>query len=113
MDLLKGLFGGSTVPQIPPHDVKQRMAEGAVLIDVREPDEWRGGHAPGARHVPLGQLARHLPTLPREKDILFICRSGNRSGRATEMARAAGLSATNVSGGMLAWAYAGLPVQQG
>ena len=113
MDWLKNLLGGPTVPEIPARDAQQRQKDGALLVDVREPHEWRSGHAPNAKHIPLGQLSQHLPTLPREREILFICRSGNRSGQATALARNAGLSATNVSGGMIAWTAAGLPVQSG
>lgn len=113
MRWLSNLLGGPAVPQISPRDVPQRQQEGVLLVDVREPHEWQSGHAPNAKHIPLGQLSQHLPTLPRERELLFICRSGNRSGQATALARSAGLPATNVSGGMIAWTSAGLPVQRG
>lgn len=113
MSWLKNLLGGPAAPQISAHEVPQRQKEGALLVDVRELHEWRSGHAPNAKHIPLGQLSQHLSALPREREILFICRSGNRSGQATALARSAGLPATNVSGGMIAWSAAGLPVQRG
>lgn len=94
------------------HEAQRRQATGALLVDVREPNEWTAGHAPGARHLPLGQVMLHLGRLPRDCDVLFICRSGNRSAVATELARRAGLTrAFNVRGGMIAWTRAGLPVE--
>ncbi len=100
------------VPSLTPAEAHRLQRAGALLIDVREPDEWRGGHAPGAKLIPLGQLAAKFPALPRDREILFICRSGNRSARATDAAREAGLRASNVSGGMIAWAQAKLPIER-
>ena len=82
--------------------------EGAVLLDVREDDEWRAGHAPGAVHIPMQQVA--ADTVPPGRPIYCICRSGNRSGRVAEMLVAARIDAYNVAGGMVAWQGAGLPV---
>jgi rhodanese-related sulfurtransferase len=81
-------------------------------VDVREVEEWDAGHVVGARHIPLSQLAHRLHELPWDRDLLFICRSGNRSGMAATVARCAGFDRVgNVSGGMLAWVEAGLPVE--
>ncbi len=113
---LHGLFGGRGAAgaargEVDPAEARQRQAAGGILIDVREPEEWRAGHAPGARHIPLGQLSEHLARLPKDRELLFICRSGNRSGVAASLARRAGLEQVlNVRGGLLAWARAGLPV---
>ena len=95
---------------VDPTEVQAHLDAGALLIDVREPNEWRAGHAKGARHIPLGQLSAHLARLPKDKELLFICASGSRSGVATSLARGAGLDkALNVRGGMQAWLWAGLP----
>jgi rhodanese-related sulfurtransferase len=95
-------------------EARRRQEAGALLIDVREPDEWTSGHASGAQHIPLGQLGRHLGKIPRDREVLFICRSGRRSATATAEARRVGLSnALNVRGGTLAWVQAGLPVERG
>lgn len=100
---------GTPLPTIDVASAHERPT-GVLLVDVREPSEWSAGHAPGALHRPLGELdARKLPNADR---YFVICRSGNRSGRATEALVAAGLDAYNVEGGMTAWAKAGLPIVQ-
>ena len=83
---------------------------GAILLDVREPHEWQTGHAPRARHIPLGQLARRAAELPERRAIVTVCRSGARSARAAAMLAQNGREVSNLAGGMRAWAQAGLPV---
>ncbi len=85
-------------------------ADGAVLLDVREPHEWQAGHAPRARHIPLGQVPRRAAELPRGRAVVTVCRSGSRSARAAAMLARDGREVSNLSGGMHAWARAGLPV---
>jgi len=87
------------------HDLHETGS--VVLLDVREPEEWAAGHAPGALHVPLGDLD---PTRIAGDEVLVLCRSGNRSGRATATLTEAGVRARNVEGGMQAWLEADLPV---
>jgi rhodanese-related sulfurtransferase len=87
------------------------LEAGAVLLDVREPEEWEAGHAPGATHVPLGQLPDRMGELERSQRIVVICRSGGRSALATEWLAAAGFDAANLVGGMQQWAQAGLAVE--
>ncbi|WP_377273685.1 rhodanese-like domain-containing protein [Peterkaempfera sp. SMS 1(5)a] len=99
--------------EISPADAQQRAATGeAVLLDVREADEYRAGHAPGALWHTLGEVASGagLPAEAGGHPLLVICRSGNRSGKAAEILARRGLGAWNVTGGMRAWADAGLPV---
>ena len=83
---------------------------GAVLLDVREPHEWQAGHAPRARHIPLGQLARRAAELPERRAVVTVCRSGARSVRAAVLLARQGREVSNLAGGMRAWARAGLPV---
>ena len=92
---------------------KELADSGALLLDVREPAEWRAGHAPGARHLPLGDLAANLGSLPRDRRVVVVCRSGNRSLRATALLAQAGLDAVNLAGGMQAWTASGLPIESG
>lgn len=89
---------------------ERAVAGGAVLLDVRERDEWRAGHAPEARHLVLGQLQEHLAELPNDTQIVTVCRSGRRSALAATLLTRHGYTASNLTGGMNAWAAAGLPV---
>jgi rhodanese-related sulfurtransferase len=97
---------GEILPEVPAAGVP----DGAWLLDVREPDEWAAGHAPGARHIPLGQLVARSGEVPQDQDIYVICRSGGRSARATQALAGAGWTAINVAGGMNDWAAAGRPM---
>ncbi len=101
------MFGRTTHPETSPVDAHARV-DGVALLDVREIDEWAAGHAPGATHVPLSRLTPD--TVPAGTTVLCLCRSGGRSGKATEALRKVGIDAVNVAGGMNAWAAAGLPV---
>jgi rhodanese-related sulfurtransferase len=117
MSLLSRLLGASK-PTSTPHvvDVQEagrRQTDGALLIDVRQPEEWKAGHAPEARLIPLGSLDSRLAEVPRDREVLLICRSGNRSGTAQRQLLQLGYERVfNVSGGMHAWAGAGLPVER-
>ncbi|TLQ43206.1 rhodanese-like domain-containing protein [Streptomyces marianii] len=84
----------------------------AVLLDVREKPEWQAGHAPGAVHAPLTRLAAGaaLPTSAQSRPLVVICRSGHRSQQAAKLLTERGADATDVEGGMDAWAAAGFPV---
>lgn len=86
----------------------QMTKSGALLLDVREDYEWQSGHAPGAIHIPLGQL--DPASFPTDATIIAVCRSGNRSSKAAEVLAVAGRDVVNLEGGMKAWARAGLPV---
>jgi rhodanese-related sulfurtransferase len=96
-----------TIPTVSVHDAA-RSNDDVALVDVRELHEWRAGHAPHTKHLPLSGLdANRLPTA---RVLHIVCRSGNRSARAVETLRAAGYDAHNVEGGMLAWARHGFPI---
>ncbi|MFJ9867738.1 rhodanese-like domain-containing protein [Streptomyces sp. NPDC101165] len=84
----------------------------AVLLDVREPNEWQAGHAPRAVHLPLSALAAGagLPAGAQAGPFVVICRSGNRSRQAADLLAARGAEAVDVIGGMRDWAAVGLPV---
>lgn len=97
------------VPTVLVADVPER----AVLLDVRENDEWAAGHAPGAVHVPMGQVVQRLDeliTMLPDRPVHVVCRSGGRSARVTAYLKQAGWDAVNVDGGMRAWAAAGRPM---
>lgn len=78
--------------------------ESINLIDVREPDEWEDGHIAQARSIPLSEFnARADEVHAVEGDVIFICRSGARSGRVCEFLQLQGFDVTNVSDGNLGW----------
>ncbi len=88
------------------------LVEGeAVLLDVRQPDEFDEGHAPMATLIPLAELPDHLEEHPHETLIVCVCRSGGRSRRAATYLAERGFDVLNVEGGMLAWVAADLPFE--
>lgn len=95
-------------------EAAQRINEGAFLLDVRTAEEWNQAHVAGAVLIPLDELKSRLAEVPVDQDVLIICRSGNRSGQARDLLRAAGLKrTTSISGGINAWMAKGLPVVSG
>lgn len=115
--IFKKLFApaGQESAAISVDEAKRRLDAGtALLVDVREPDEWRAGHVAGATHIPLGNIASRAATLPADREILLICRTGNRSAMAQDrLAQAGFTNLTNVAGGMTAWAEHGFPIAVG
>lgn len=89
-----------------------RGRDDVILLDVREDFEFNNGHIPGARWIRLDDLPNRLNELPKDKTIIAVCRSGNRSGLATELLRKQGFDAHNMQGGILAWQTAGLEVER-
>ena len=106
MGLFSKLRGGDAT-KVTADEARERQRRGSLLIDVRGRDEWQAGHAPKARHHPLPELAGVVANLPHDRELLVICRSGNRSARAAKLLRRAGLDALDVAGGMRAWQQAG------
>jgi rhodanese-related sulfurtransferase len=113
--LLNGQGKPTTLPAaISVSEAAERFAAGAFLLDVREQSEWNEAQINGAVLVPLGQLSTRLSEIPADRDVLIICRSGNRSAQARDVLRAAGYpNTTSINGGMNAWITAGLPVVTG
>ncbi|NNN09891.1 MAG: rhodanese-like domain-containing protein [Acidimicrobiaceae bacterium] len=81
--------------------------QGALLLDVREDDEWDAGHAAAARHIPLSSVPDFLEGLPRDRIIVCVCRSGGRSACAGQFLAERGFDVVNLEGGMTAWYAAG------
>jgi rhodanese-related sulfurtransferase len=88
-------------------------ADGAFVVDVREPHEYVSGHVPGARLVPLAQLGAAVHELPSDQPIYVICQGGNRSRAAARHLADLGRHAISVLGGTSAWIGAGRPVVRG
>jgi rhodanese-related sulfurtransferase len=95
-----------------PREVAALLEQDAIeLIDVREPGEWDAGRIAGSRHLQLTELAVQASTIPRDRPVVFYCRSGSRSAMATEAFRGAGFDAHNMTGGLLEWHAGGLPLE--
>jgi rhodanese-related sulfurtransferase len=85
---------------ITPADAGILLADGAVLLDVRDRHEWQAGHAPKARHIPLAELTERHAELPAGRTIITVCRSGMRSAQAARLLAGQGRQVANLSGGM-------------
>ena len=95
------------IPTVPVSD----LPDDVLLLDVREDDEWAAGHAPGAVHIPLGEVPTRLDELPEgDEPLAVVCRSGGRSSRAVQWLVHQGFDVVNVEGGMRGWASAGKPL---
>nr|WP_107653561.1 rhodanese-like domain-containing protein [Nocardia suismassiliense] len=82
----------------------------AILLDVREDDEWQLGHAPGAVHIPMVDVPARVDELEYDVDLYVICRQGGRSLQVVEYLTHIGFDAIQVNGGMVAWQQAGRPL---
>ena len=96
-------------PHVPEIEVSGIPAD-AHLLDVREPVEWTAGHIEGAQHIPMNDVPARVAELPDDGHIYVICKGGGRSAQVTAYLEQSGRPATNIAGGMLAWATAGRPM---
>lgn len=109
--------GSSTAATTLPREVS--VAEGYELyqqgevfvLDVRQPEEWDEYHAPNTTLIPLGELQARINEVPKDKQILVVCRSGNRSQEGRNILLAAGYDATSMAGGLLDWRASGYPIE--
>jgi rhodanese-related sulfurtransferase len=97
-------------PEVAPGYAGDQIGAGAFLLNVRQPEEWAALRIDGAVLIPLAELAERIGEIPTDQPVIAVCRSGNRSGHATDALRA-GIDAVNLAGGMNAWTAAGLPTQ--
>lgn len=93
--------------------LRARHADGAVVLDVREPAEYVGGHVPGAILAPMSRITASLGGVPKDQTVHVICQSGNRSRSMADLLTALGYDAVSVDGGTAGWIAAGLPVVRG
>jgi len=82
----------------------------AHILDVREPDEVMRARIDGAQHIPLGSLVERIAEVPRDRTVYVMCHVGGRSAQATQYLEAQGFDVVNVTGGIVEWYRAGLPV---
>ncbi|MFI5893176.1 rhodanese-like domain-containing protein [Actinoplanes sp. NPDC051513] len=98
---------GPQVPSVTPDEV----TSDAYLLDVREPDEWEAGHAPGAHHLPMMEVPARLAEIPADQEVVVVCRSGGRSGQVVSYLMGNGWdNVRNLDGGMQVWAAVGRDV---
>lgn len=94
-----------TVAELP-----AELPASAILLDVRESDEWQHGHAPGALHIPMSEIPSRIGEIDADAELYVVCKAGGRSARVVEYLQQIGYDATNVDGGMLAWQSSGRTV---
>ncbi|MBI4731971.1 MAG: rhodanese-like domain-containing protein [Chloroflexi bacterium] len=89
-----------------------KYQEGVFFLDVREQEEWDAFHIPETTLIPLSELPDRLSELPRDRQIVVVCRSGNRSqlGRDT-LLQAGFTNVTSMTGGVTEWSSAGYPIE--
>jgi rhodanese-related sulfurtransferase len=119
--LLGSLLGSSAIfaesmPSVSPQQAAEmQVQQKAVIVDVRENDEWNTGHIAGAIHIPLSEIQNRVSELTRYQNqpIITQCRSGARSVKAAEMLKISGFTNVhNMDGGLNAWKKADLQIQQ-
>lgn len=107
------LMQGPSVAEVDIEQAERQFASGAQLVDVREKNEWNEAHIPGTVHIPLGDLAARTGELDADQPVVAVCRSGNRSKTAVQVLQRAGFSdASSMTGGVVAWAKAGKPIER-
>jgi rhodanese-related sulfurtransferase len=104
----------SQIPTVRVADVVDGALRNAVVLDVREDDEWQAGHIAGAVHVPMNEIPQRLAEEPdalsADTPVVVVCKVGGRSAQVTAWLRHHGYDAANLDGGMLAWSRAGQPM---
>jgi len=87
---------------------------GAFILDVRQPAEWNAAHIPGATLIPLDQLEARMNEVPKDREVVVVCHSGNRSKQGRDILKNAGFTqVTSMSGGLTQWTAAGNPTVPG
>jgi rhodanese-related sulfurtransferase len=111
---LRGTSPSTSPIEISVGEAVRRRDAGAFMLDVRQPEEWVQAHIPGSTLIPLGELAARVREVPRDRDIVVVCRSGNRSQEGRDILRKAGRTrVASMAGGLLGWAAAGHPTVSG
>lgn len=101
-------------PEITVAQAYQKYQEGVFVLDVRTPEEWDDFHAPETTLIPLDQLASRVDEVPRDQEVVVVCRSGNRSQTGRDILLQAGFTqVTSMQGGLRSWGAAGYPLIEG
>ncbi len=101
------MFDRRNLPEISPAD----LTDDALLLDVRDAQEWAAGHAPDAQHLPMMEVPGRMAEVPRDRDVVVVCRVGARSAQVVAYLLGQGYDrVANLDGGMFAWEAAGRPM---
>lgn len=113
MNLLQSIFG-PPMPSVTSAELNEKMKQPKrpFVLDVRRPDEFRTGHIIGAKLIPLNELGQRLKELPKDRQIVCVCASGNRSRSAAKKLIRAGYNAVNMKGGMASWSGNGFTMKK-
>lgn len=111
----RGTAASSGYPrEVSVEEAAAKREAGAFILDVRQPEEWNDFHIPDSTLIPLGELASRVDELPRDQEIVVVCRSGNRSQQGRDILLEAGFSqVTSMAGGVTQWRAAGHPTVSG
>ena len=114
MSFLSNLFGPSG-PKLTVAEVNEKLKFGKhpLVVDVRQPDEYRQAHIAGSKLITLIEFRKRMKDLPQGREIICVCASGNRSSSAARILAKEGFTVFDMQGGMHAWRHAKLPVQKG
>jgi rhodanese-related sulfurtransferase len=100
-------------PEVGFDELEEARKQGAVVVDVRERDEYEKAHLPGVRLIPMSELQERWGEIPTEERVYLICQGGARSLNAATALRQAGVDAVSVAGGTGGWQKDGRPVESG
>ena len=93
-------------------DAAKKRDAGAFILDVRTPEEWNEYHVPGSTLIPITELPNRVAEVPKDKEVVVVCRSGNRSATGRDVLLKAGYpQVTSLAGGLTTWRSAGKPVE--
>jgi len=106
-----GQDGENLASEISVGQAYEMYQQGAFVLDVRTQEEWNEYHAPNTTLIPLDQLQSRVGELPKDKQIVVVCRSGNRSQQGRDILLSAGFQATSMAGGLKDWSAKGYPVE--
>ena len=105
---------GKALSEISVEQAFARREAGAFILDVRTPQEWNEAHIPDSTLIPLDELASRLSEVPRDQEVVVVCRSGNRSQEGRDILQKAGFSqVVSMAGGLNQWRAAGYPTVSG
>jgi rhodanese-related sulfurtransferase len=111
----RGVTESSSYPrEVSVEEAVAKRDAGAFILDVRQPEEWNAFHVPDSTWIPLAELASRVDELPKDQEIVVVCRSGNRSAQGRDILLDAGFTqATSMAGGLTQWRAAGYPTVSG